>query len=143
MVQFKNISTPEVWGNKRFFILKLFLFFISTTFWKNDCSAIQVQTATKKLRLVFNSVMSTGIKNMFGQCGHFFLEFLTSSSQQCSVSCYSYCVYLRLMLYHMSYLCLLEKCWLIWTVSIIYMQRLLPDCCCSSRNHFQWNSWKL
>ena len=68
---------------KVFFIVKFFSFLISATFWKNDCSATQDQTAPKKFRLVVNSVMSTGIKNMFGQCGHFFLEFLTSSSQQC------------------------------------------------------------
>ena len=39
MVSPKKISTPEVRGNEKFFILKFFLFFISTTFWKNDCSA--------------------------------------------------------------------------------------------------------
>ena len=70
---------------KGFYIVNFFLFLISATFWKNDCSATQDQTALKKFRLVVNSVMSTDIKNMFRQCGRFFLEFLTSSSQQCLI----------------------------------------------------------
>ena len=76
---------------KGFYILKFFLFLISATFWKNDCSATQVQTAPKKFRLVVNSVMSTGIKNMFVWCGHFFLELLTSSIQQCIRYIFEFC----------------------------------------------------
>ena len=50
---------------------------------KNCCSAIYDQTAPKLFSLVVNSVMSTSIKNMFGLCGQFFLEYLTCLSQQC------------------------------------------------------------
>ena len=71
---------------KGFYLVKFFLFLISATFRKNDCSATQDQTAPKKFRLVVNSVMSTDIKNMFRQCGRFFFEFLTSSNQQCQGS---------------------------------------------------------
>ena len=70
---------------KGFFIVKFFSLLISATFWKNDCSATQDQTALKKFRLVVNSAMSIGMKNMFGQCGHFFSGSLTSSSQQCLI----------------------------------------------------------
>ena len=74
MVHPRKISTPEVRGNERFFSKIFFLFLISTTFWKNDRSATYDQTAPKQFSLVVNSVMSTGIKNMFGYCGQFFLE---------------------------------------------------------------------
>ena len=59
---------------KGFYLVKFFSFLILATFRKNDCSATQDQTALKKFRLVVNSVMSTDIKNMFGQCGSFFFR---------------------------------------------------------------------
>ena len=85
MVHPRKILTPEFRGNEKFYYCKIFLFLISATFWKNECSATQVQTAPKNFRLVVNSVMSTNIKNMFRFFGRFFLEFLTSSNQQCYV----------------------------------------------------------
>ena len=81
----KKFRHQKLGVTKGFFIVKFFSFLISATFWKNDCSATQDQTALKKFRLVVNSVMSIGMKNMFGQCGHFFLGSLTSSSQQWKV----------------------------------------------------------
>ena len=56
---------------KGFYIVNFFYFLISATFWKNDCCATYDQTASKKFRLVVNSVMFTDIKNMFGYCDHF------------------------------------------------------------------------
>ena len=40
------------------------------------------QTVTKNFWLVVNSEIFKSIKNMFGLCGHFFLELRTCSSQQ-------------------------------------------------------------
>ena len=59
IVKPKKISNQKLGVTESFLIQNLFKFLISTTFWKNDCSAIYDQTAPKLFSLVVNSVMST------------------------------------------------------------------------------------
>ena len=95
MVHSRKILTLEVKSNERFFIVKYFSFLISATFLKNDCSTTYVQKAPKKFRPLVNSVMSTGIKKMFGQCVYifrvsdFFKSTVDTNSTRYHISFYS------------------------------------------------------
>ena len=86
MVHRKKIWAPEAEGNKRVFDTNsFFIFDVNTTFWKNDRSTIYDQTGPKLFSLVLNTVMSTGIKNMFDYFVQFFLRVFDLFKLQCMV----------------------------------------------------------